>query len=193
MLTKMRDSTATPALVALGNTLPDYRVTLSQSFQWKKLSVYGLVDRSVGNKLMSEEIHWSLGDFMVRDEDQSGKTVETAKPIGYYWRAPAPDAGGVGGLYDVLGANNWTTQDGSYTKIRELSVSYAIGQIPYMDLGDWSVTLTGKNLYTFTKFKGWDPEVGDTGGPIGSAAVSAVAAQQYPPRRTFSFTLNSRF
>jgi TonB-linked SusC/RagA family outer membrane protein len=194
MLTVIRDSTATPVLQALGNTLPDYRITLSQTFEWKRLSAYGLVDRSHGNKLMNEELHWSLGDFNVRDEDQTGKSVEAAKPIGYYWRAPAPDGAGVGGFYDVLGANNFTVEDGSYTKIRELSVSYEIGELPGISgIGDWSITLTGKNLYTWTKFKGWDPEVGTGGGNLGTAAVNAVATYQYPQRRTFSFTLNSRF
>ena len=195
MLTVMRDSTASPQLLSLGNTLPDYRLTLSQSFQWKKLYVYGLMDRSVGNELMNEELHWSLGDFMVEEEDQAGKSVQTAKPIGYYWRAPRPDGtgAGVGGFYDVLGANNHTVEDGSYTKLRELSVSYAIGQIPGVRVGDWTVTLTGRNLYTWTKFKGWDPEVGITGGNLNSSALNAVASYQYPPRRTFSFTVNSRF
>jgi TonB-linked SusC/RagA family outer membrane protein len=195
MLTVMRDSTASPRLLSLGNTLPDYRLTLSQSFQWKKLYIYGLIDRSVGNELMNEELHWSLGDFMVKEEDQAGKSVQSAKPLGYYWRAPRPDGtgAGVGGFYDVLGANNHTVEDGSYTKLRELSASYNIGQIPGVRAGDWTITVTGRNLYTWTKFKGWDPEVGVTGGNLNSSALNAVASYQYPPRRTFSFTVNSRF
>lgn len=194
MLTVMRDSTATPALQKLGNTLPRYRVTMSQNFSFRKLHAYALLDRSVGNKLMNEELHWSLGDFNALEEDQTGKSVETAKPIGYYWRAPAPDATGVGGFYDVLGSNSHTVEDGSYTKLREMSLSYEIGRLPGLAAaGDWSVTLTGRNLYTWTKFKGWDPEVGDSGGNLNSSALTAVAAYQYPPRRTFSFTVNSRF
>jgi len=194
MLTVTRDSTATPVFKKLGNTLPDFRLTMSHNVDWKRLSFYGLVDRSQGNRLMNQELHWSLGDFMVREQDQSGKTVETAKPIGYYWRAPQPDNGaGVGGFYDVLGSNNHTVEDGSYTKIREASISYDIGRLPGIGRGEWSFTLTGRNLYTFTKFKGWDPEVGIDSGNLDSSALNAVAAYQYPPRRTFSFTVNSRF
>jgi TonB-linked SusC/RagA family outer membrane protein len=195
MLTVMRDSTGAADLKNLGNTLPDYRITMSHNFQWKKVSIYGLIDRSVGNKLFNEELHWSLGDFNVREEDQDGKTVETAKPLGYYWRGVPPEgpATGVGGFYDVLGGNSHTVEDGSYTKLREMSLSYDLGKIPGVGIGDWSFTLTGKNLYTWTKFKGWDPEVGVSGGNLGSAALTAVAAFQYPPRRTFTFTLNSRF
>jgi hypothetical protein len=167
---------------------------MSQNFSFKKLHAYALLDRSVGNKLMNEELHWSLGDFNVIEQDQNGRSVQTAKPIGYYWRGVPPDATGIGGFYDVLGANNHTVEDGSYTKLREMSLSYEIGRLPGIAAaGDWSLTVTGRNLYTWTKFKGWDPEVGSTGGNLNSSALNAVAASQYPPRRTFSFTLNSRF
>jgi TonB-linked SusC/RagA family outer membrane protein len=194
MLQVIRDSTASPMLLPLGNTLPRHRLTFAQTINWKRLSVYGLVDRSAGNKLMNEEVHWSLGDFMVKQQDQTGKSVQSAKPLGYYWRAPSPDhAAGVGGFYDVLGANSHTVENGSYTKIREVSLGFNIGRIPYVGGGDWSATLTGKNLYTFTEFTGWDPEVGINDGNLGSSALNAVAAYQYPPRRTFSFTLNTRF
>ena len=188
------DTGASPRLLPLGNTLPRHRLTMAQNFEYKKFSVYGLVDHSGGNKLFNEEVHWSLGDFMVQEQDQAGKSVQTAKPLGYYWRAPSPDHSlGVGGFYDVLGSNNKTVQDGSYTKIRELALSYNIGRIPYIGDSEWSATLTGKNLYTFTDFVGWDPEVGVGGGNLNSAALSAVASYQYPPRRTFSLTLNTRF
>jgi hypothetical protein len=48
---------------------------------------------------------------------------------------------------------------------------------------------------TISKFSGWDPEVGDGGGFLGSAALSAVqsAGGAYPQVRTFTFTLSSKF
>jgi TonB-linked SusC/RagA family outer membrane protein len=196
MLTNVRDSTGSAVLLPLGNTLPDYRLTFSQTLQYKKLYLYALVDHSHGNKLMNEEIHWSLGDFMVDEEDQIGKSVENAKPVGYYWRATRPENGsGVGGFYDVLGANNHTVQSGQYTKIRELNVAYQLGQMRGI-AGDWNIALIGRNLYTFSKFRGWDPEVGISGtnnGNLNSAGVQNVAAFQYPPRRTFTLSLGSKF
>ena len=194
MLQSIRDSAANPVLTKLGNTLPKFRLTFSQNLQYKKLNVYGLVDHSNGNRLMNEELHWSLGDFMVRDEDQENKTVANAKPIGYYWRAPSPDhAAGVGGWYDVLGVNNITFESGQYTKIRELTVSYNVGKLPVLGFGDWTFSMIGRNLYTFTNFKGWDPEVGITGGNLNSSAINAVASYQYPQRRNFTFSVNTRF
>jgi len=190
MLIVMRDSTGSPVQNRLGNTSPDFRLSMSHNFNWKKLTVYGLIDGNYGNRLFNQEIHWSLGDYNVRYEDQDGKTVETAKPMGYYWRAPAPDNGaGVGGFYDVLGGNNQTVQKGSYTKLREASVSYQLGSIK--GIGDWSLTVVGRNLYTITDFLGWDPEVG--GSLLNSAGFGSVASFQYPQTRTFTFTIATRF
>jgi TonB-linked SusC/RagA family outer membrane protein len=193
MLQVIRDSTANPALQMLGNSMPLWKASFAQNFQYKKLSFYALFDRSFGNHLFNLDRHWSLGDFMTADEDQRGKSVGDAKPIGYYWRAPAPDnAAGVGGYYDVLGPNSVTYEDGSFVKFREFSGSYNVGKLPKI-AGDWTITFIGRNLYTWTKFTGWDPEVGDSGGDINSGAALSIQAFQYPPTRTFTLTLSSKF
>jgi TonB-linked SusC/RagA family outer membrane protein len=190
MLIVMRDSTGSPQQNRLGNTSPDFRLSMSHNINWKRLTVYALLDGNYGNRLFNQEIHWSLGDYQVRYEDQDGKSVETAKPMGYYWRAPSPDNGsGVGGFYDVLGGNNQTVQKGSYTKLREVSLGYQLGAI--RGIGDFSLTLVGRNLYTITDFLGWDPEVG--GSVLESAGFGNVAAFQYPQTRTFTFTIGTRF
>ena len=114
MLIVERDSNGTPINRSLGNTSPDFRLSMSHNFNWKRLTVYGLIEGNYGNRLFNEEIHWSLGDYMVRYEDQDGKSVQNAKPMGFYWRAPQPEHGsGVGGFYDVLGSNNQTVQKGT--------------------------------------------------------------------------------
>jgi hypothetical protein len=179
-------------LQRLGTTLPDVHVSLGQTMTFKNFTLSTLFDGVFGTRLFNEEIHWSLGDFNVRYEDQDGKTVETAKPIGYYWRAPQPDNGsGVGGFYDVLGSNNQTAQKSTYVKLREVSLGYSFGRI--RGIGDWSLTAVGRNLWTITDFLGWDPEVGTGGTDLNSGALDGVAAYQYPQVRTFTLTLNTRF
>jgi hypothetical protein len=188
----IRDSTGNPVLQRLGNTQPDMHLAWTTNFQYKKFSLYVLMDGSFGQRVFNEEIHWSLGDFNVRYEDQDGKNVETAKPVGYYWRAPQPDNGsGVGGFYDVLGSNNQTTQKASYAKLRELSASFALGRI--RGVGDWSISVIGRNLYTISDFLGWDPETGGGGTNLNSGAVGSVAAYQYPQTRQFTVGLATRF
>jgi hypothetical protein len=62
-------------------------------------------------------------------------------------------------------------------------------------VGDWTVSFVGRNLYTFTDYKGFDPEVGVTGatGITGSSALNAVDAFNFPNLRTFNFSLSTRF
>ena len=191
MVMGLRDSTGAEIQVKKGNTLPDFHLSMSHNVTWKRLTFYALIDGNYGNRLYNNEIHWSLGDFNVRLEDQDGRTVETAKPIGYYWRATTPENGnGVSGFYNALGGNNVTIQPGTYTKIREASVTYSLG--PVRGVGDWSLSLVGRNLYTITDFMGWDPETGG-GGAVNSNAIGATADFNYPPTRAFTVTLTTRF
>jgi hypothetical protein len=191
----VRDSTSSAVKQALGNVLPDYRINFSHTINYRKLFMYGLLDASIGQSVWNEGRHWSFGDFMTKEVDQRGKSVSEARPIGYYWRAPSPDNGlGVGGFYDILAPNSATVEKASYAKIREVNVSYNVGAV--RGVGDWTVSVVGRNLHTFTKYKGFDPEVGVTGTTnniTGSSALAAVDAFQFPNLRTFNFALATRF
>ena len=192
---KLRDpATGSSANVFLGSALPKFRLSHSQTFNYKRLFVYGLVDGSFGQYVWNQARAWSFGDFQDREEDQHGKSVEDARPIGYYWRQGAADAGiGVGGLYDALGVNSVSLEKASYAKIREVNVSYNVG--PVRGVGDWTIGVIGRNLKTFTNYTGYDPEVGVTnaGSVSGSGAVNGVDAYQFPNLRTFSLSLSTRF
>jgi TonB-linked SusC/RagA family outer membrane protein len=191
----IRDSTGAAKQSLLGNALPDFRLSLSNSFNYKKLFVYGLLDGNFGRKVFNEGRHWSLGDFMTGEEDQLGKTVETAKPVGYYWRnGPADNGAGIGGLYDQLAPSGSTVESASYLKIREASVGYNVG--PVRGIGDWTVTVIGRNLKTFTKYHGFDPEVGFASGGnnnSGSSQLNALDAYTFPNLRTVTVSLSTRF
>ena len=185
----IRDANGAVGSRSVGQALPRYRWSLSQQASWKKFSAYALLDATVGKNVWNEARQWSYGDFMHRDADQAGKTVASAKPIGYYFRATS--TGGVGGLYDVLGPNNNTVEDASFVKLREVSLAYRIGRLA--GVGDWSVSMIGRNLLTITDYKGFDPEVGLGGGSLGSGALNAIDAFTFPNLRTFSFQISTSF
>jgi hypothetical protein len=190
---KMRDSTGNPLQVQLGSSTPDFKVGFAQNLTFKRLTVHALIDGTYGHRVYNEQVQWSMGDFMVRREDQDGKSVEEAKPLGYYWRATLPDNGsGVGGMYDALTRNNFSVMPASFTKLRELSVGYSIGSI--RGVGDWTASVVGRNLFLITDFYGWDPETGGGGGTINNAAVGGIQGTgTYPQMRTFTFSLGTRF
>jgi TonB-linked SusC/RagA family outer membrane protein len=178
-------------IVPLGNALPDFRFAITQNIRWGKVTVYALLDAAIGHQVWNEGFHWAHLDFLSKDVDQIGKPVGTAKPIGYYYRAAPGDGTGIGGFYDILGPNSFTVEDASYAKLRELAVSYHIGRIG--NVGDWDFSLSGRNLLTITGYRGFDPEVGITGGDGASRAINAVDAFVFPNLRTFTVRLSTSF
>jgi len=117
--------------------------------------------------------------------------VQLAKPVGYTWRAGGAEGVGSGGLYDQLGPNNYNVQSGSYAKVREMNAAYHFGSVG--GVGDWTVSVVGRNLFTFTNYPGIDPETGATGGQAGSGLISQIDAFGFPTLRTFSFAVTTRF
>jgi TonB-linked SusC/RagA family outer membrane protein len=183
------DSLGTPQQVDLGSGLPKYRLGFSSTFNYRRFFAYAQADGSFGQRIWNQGRHWSLGDFMTSEVDQASKGLETAKPLGYYYRNPSGTA--PGGFYDILGPTNVTVEDGSYMKIREVNLSYNVGSV--RNFGDFTVGVTGRNLKTFTNYTGYDPEVGRGGGRLGSAALNAVDAYVFPNLRTYTFTVTTRF
>jgi TonB-linked SusC/RagA family outer membrane protein len=190
----MRDETGSQALLPLGNALPDFRVGMSHTIQVSNLSIYGLFEGSFGRSVWNQGKHWAHLDFLSKDLDQAHKSVEDAKPIGYYYRAgPADGLGGLGGFYNTLSPNNHFVEDASFIKLRELSASYRLGQVA--GFGDWTVSLVGRNLKTWTDYTGFDPETGvaSSGGRAGSGLINAIDAFTFPQLRTVSIVLNASF
>jgi hypothetical protein len=191
----LRDSVNNPCFCKLGNGMPKFHWGLAQNIEYKRLSLYGLLDASVGQKLWNLGYHWSLGDLMSKEIDQSGVSVEDAKPIGYFWRrGPSTSPGGntgIGGFYDVLGPSSFSVEDASYVKLREVTVNFRVGSVGGM--GDWKVGVVGRNLKTWTDFRGFDPEAGNTTGPFNSSVLTPVAGYRFPNLRTVTVQLSTSF
>ena len=196
----LRDSSGSAVQTALGNPLPNFHWGLSHTLSYKRLSLYALFDAARGQHVYNQGRGWSYLDFLEGRESQLGKSVENAKPLGYYYRAAAPDQSRLGGLYDLLGPNNAVTEDASYVKLREISMGFRLGNFGRVG-GDWNLNLIGRNLHTWTKYTGFDPEVGfgavsgsgSTPNGSGSAAINAIDAFQFPNLRSFTFSLSTSF
>ena len=191
----LRDSTSNVCFCPLGNGMPKYHVGLSQNMEFGRISVYGLLDASRGQKLWNLAYHWSLGDFQSKEIDQTGASVEDAKPIGYFWRrGPSASPGGnagIGGFYDALGPSSYSVEDASYVKLREVNVAYRIGAVG--GKGDWKVGVVGRNLKTWSDFRGFDPEAGNTTGPFNSSVLTPVSGYRFPNLRTVTVQLSTSF
>ncbi len=176
----------------LGRTQPEYNASVATTMTWKGLSLYALVSRSAGFSVYNQPLQW--GFFKRKtgyyDQDANAEASEK-KPLGYY------DAwyGSTGGL----GPSSLFVEDGSFTKIREVSLQFRLpgtwlGRVPGLDrFSDVRASLIGRNLYTWSDYRGYDPEVGKTGGETGSAAIARVDGYTYPNFRTWTAALEFIF
>ncbi len=189
------NATNNPGLIRpLGTVLPKYRWSTAHSLSYKRVSLNGLVDATVGKSVHNQGLGWSLLDFLYAKADQNGQSTATARPQSYYYRAGPPDnANGLGGLYDVLGPNNFSVEDATFARLRELVLQYRVGKVA--SVGNWTVSLIGRNLYTWTNYRGYDPEVGLQGnqGQAGSGVLNAVDNFTFPNIRTLTFSIGSTF
>ncbi|MCS3798614.1 TonB-dependent receptor [Niastella sp. OAS944] len=78
--------------------------------------------------------------------------------------------------------STWWLKDGSFLRIKQASVGYDLGSAALKRAGCESLYLyaAAQNLFTFSKFKLWDPE-------LGSAGAS------YPPARTITLGIRAQF
>jgi hypothetical protein len=72
-----------------------------------------------------------------------------------------------------------------------VSLSYRVGRVG--GVGNFTLGVVGRNLYTFTNFRGWDPETGTPGGQLNNAALNGAAAYRFPNLRTVTVRISSSF
>jgi hypothetical protein len=165
-----------------GNTTPDWNASFATNFRYRGLSLSTLLDTSVGHQIYNGTRQWALRELRGGDVDQAGKADGQKKPIGYY-----------SAVYDVNGTNSFFSEKGDWVKLRELSVGYTlppsfIESVFKGKLDRITLNAIGRNLLTFTDYQGYDPEVGTTGGTLGSSALNRVDSFGYPNFRTFTFS-----
>lgn len=81
--------------------------------------------------------------------------------------------------------SDWYLEDGSYLRLKQFSLGYTLPVRVTNFLGGAGIRLfaTGQNLLTFTKYKGFDPEVGENG----------LDMLKYPQARTIMLGANLNF
>jgi len=175
----LKDQTGSSALVKIGDGNPDFHFGVSNNVSWRNLSFYGLVDFVKGGQVYNQTRQRMYQWARHGDVDQVGKPQELKKPIEYYVS-----------LYAANDPTSYFVEDAGFVKLRELSVRYRLGQnllAPLSRVGVSGATLSliGRNLLTFTDYKGYDPEVGGT--------IVRLDSFGYPRYRTFTGSVEISF
>jgi TonB-linked SusC/RagA family outer membrane protein len=80
-------------------------------------------------------------------------------------------------------------EDGSFVKLREISIGYVIAP-KVLGLSNLSLNIAGRNLFSFDKYKGFDPET-NSGGQ--SNRIRGDDFGNVPIPRTYQFSLTAQF
>ncbi|WP_231425517.1 SusC/RagA family TonB-linked outer membrane protein [Pedobacter sp. Leaf250] len=163
--------TGTVLRKVIGDPNPDYTGSFVNDFTYKKLSLHIQLDAVQGGDV------WNA-DWRTRQGVGNGKVAE-AEQLGQLPR------GYVAGAYNV---EEWRIDDGSFVKLREISLSYNIGQVKFIK--NLTVNISGRNLFSWDNYKGYDPEL-NSGGQ--STILRNIDFGSVPIPRTFSFGLQARF
>jgi TonB-linked SusC/RagA family outer membrane protein len=175
------------SLLELGNTTPDFNLGWSNTLRWKSLTFFALFDGEFGADVYNRTRAFSYRDEVSGDQDQSGKPDGLKKPISYYQV-----------LYNLGENSSWFVEDGTFVKLREVALRLSVNPDRVrswfdglLDLEALSFSLSGRNLFTWTDYQGYDPEVGNGSG--GSDAVGRVDEVGYPNFRSISVSLEAIF
>ncbi|HEY9260949.1 TonB-dependent receptor [Chitinophaga sp.] len=194
------DGTITPAdRTVIGNATPKHTGGLSNTFSYKGIDLSVLINWSYGNdvynaNLLNNSLTYlsyqnTLGYFADRWMTIDAKGQKVTDPVALAalnngktipsWNG----AGTATRLYDQM------IEDGSFLRINNVSLGYTLPKkwLSRVKVSNVRVYVTGNNLYVFTKYRGYDPEVSTSNS---SRLTPGVDFGGYPRTRSFVAGLN---
>ena len=188
----------------IGNPLPKFTYGIGNTFSYKGFDLtiffsgsYGndvinynrrfLENVRANNNLLTTAINYAK--IGVIDESLSGDDYRNYYVINTESRLPRVSA-------SSTNVNNRMSdlyiEDGSYIRLQNVSLSYTLPKkwIQRFYLTNAKVYVNLQNVYTWTKYDGYDPEVGAM---YGDALMTGLDYGRYPSPRIYTFGINVSF
>ena len=162
-----------------GQTTPKWTAGLTNTFSYKGLTLSVFIQTAQGHKRNNS--------LLAMAADEQGRRNSTTE-VGYW--TPENKSNEYRSLSKT--SNRWGYGfpcDASYTRIKDVTLSYTFPQhvLNMLRLSGLTAYVSGRNLYTFTSWKGWDPEA-----DITQRGWSGYE-NNYPMTKSFVFGLNVTF
>jgi hypothetical protein len=197
--------------MVLGDPNPDWRGGISLNMRYKKFRLNAVLEHSHGGEFSPRTL-WVLRRFGTTQETANRLTLDqslvnyrgTTVPAGTTVRGNIEDFGGgpvlldenwyrtgIGGGFGDNQAYNFSIADATWTKLRDLSLSYVLDTpvIKNIGLNDVILTFTGRDLININNVDGIDPEINTKG-------VSVAQGVEYftnPQTKGFLFSLTINY
>ncbi|MBK8088724.1 MAG: TonB-dependent receptor [Chitinophagaceae bacterium] len=165
----------------IGNGNPDFVAGISNIFTYKNFQFYILLDWKQGGDVYNGKEQRLVFNYISAKQDMTNVPAAEKKAAAY-WGA---------GMYDGNNANAYWVEDASYLKVREISLGYTVPAKTLSGIFNGFVKginakVVGRNLLTFTKYSGYDPEVGTIRFPVDGISAN-------PIYRNIAFSLSFNF
>jgi TonB-linked SusC/RagA family outer membrane protein len=173
------DNQITPAdRDIIGNSQPDFIYGIFNNFSYDRFDLSFSLQGSYGNELYNA----------LRNRAELTTTLNTVKDLVYRWTPANPSTT----IPRATSQSNFNfdsrfVEDASYLRIKSLTVGYTI---PFrLRTGTEEkirLFFTAQNLFTWTKYSGYDPELSRSGGNEQSNLLQGIDYGAYPTARSFS-------
>ncbi|MVT12577.1 SusC/RagA family TonB-linked outer membrane protein [Chitinophaga tropicalis] len=169
--------------VIAGSAIPKFQWGFNNNFRYKQFELNVFVQASHGNKIFNA----TYAGIAAPTSDVKYPTLAesanywTTKNTGAVWADPASKTN-----RSYVESTQYL-QDGGYVRLKNVSLSYTL-QKRTTRFADVRFTLSAQNLYTITKYKGYDPEATSTSAT--SDADAGIDLGAYPSPRTVTFGVN---
>ena len=192
--------TAANDLSIVGHAYPDFNASLINTISlYKSLTISFQFDWTHGNDIYNETKQWlyrpagGSGGYGGISSDLD-KKITIGTRTGAFVNYDQS-------LYNVGAPSSVFVEDGSFIRLRDLSISYDLKKLVKLNsIRRLSATISGRNLLTFTKYSGLDPEntgAFDTQGndlsKTRSGAFTGVDYFGVPNLRSYQFSINVGF
>lgn len=167
--------------IILGQTQPKWYGGLTNTFHYKNFHLNIFIQTAQGVTRNNPDLTYA---------DESGRR-NTPAEVGY-WTAENKN-----NFFPSLAYKNprgyGYASDASYTRIKDVTLSYVFNAalLEKLHVGSLTLYLSGRNLYTFTDWIGWDPE--NTYYSRGTGTAPNDWTNNYPVVRSFILGANISF
>ena len=147
-----------------GNTDPKFYGGFSTDFNWKGLALNAVFSYSVGGHIISDYYEGLISSVGESNASPDLKDSWTPENTTAFFPRRMRNASG----YSAYGAGDTDRyiQNSSFLRLSTLSLSYSFPSkiLNKARINNLRVYFTAGNLFTLTKYKGFDPEYGDGSG-----------------------------
>ena len=184
----------------LGNPEPKFTFGINNNWRWKGFDINLFITGSVGNKVfnylaqqqsnptnrwvtLKSVCDFAKYDLIDPDGERTLSNMHMTNPGASTYRIDQATAN------DNSRMSNIFIEDGSYVRIKNLAIGYTLPKKLLQKVGieNFRVYFNVQNLWTITKYNGYDPEVGAYNQNV---LLRGIDYARYPSQRIYTFGLN---